>query len=548
METEQKKRSKAYSISSFIMSLYLFLILGVFPLSYKYQYYKMDDFKYQFFRDVSVACVLILFFFFWAVLLWRIERDKWQETKAVLFYKATVLDKAVLFYFFSTTLSFLLSDFKEDCFYGSSGWYMGYLSQILFVAVYFLVSRAWEFQHEYIGLLLAVSAAVFMFGILHRFDLDILGVYGNLALKYKMEFLSTVGQSSWYSSFLCTVFPLGLYLFFAADRVWIRLTTGIFSCLSMLTLVTQNTDSAFLCLAAVLIVIFYLAFDGKKQMWRFLEILILISGSFTFMGICQKVFAEHVVPIDPLSVFASQGWVSPCVFGILLVLYGWCHFKEIGERLEDKAENLDAATEKKEQAGELSRKWFWVFTAVFSTGILLVIVFIILNSTDFLYAYFGYRNVDNYLLFTDEWGNRRGFAWRFTCETYGQQPFLQKLFGVGPDGYYFYNKSVPGLSQQVRDFWGNLALTNAHNEYLTKLYNLGIVGLFSYVFMLGSAVSLFVKKRKEHILLPAFALCAVSYMTHNIFCYEQVCCSPFFYILMGFGSNLIYNNKKKSTY
>lgn len=552
METEQKKHSKAYSVSSFIMSLYLFLILGVFPFSYKYQYSGMDDWKYKFFRDSSMACVLVLFFFFWVVALWRIEKDRWQETKAVIFRNVTILDKAVLLYFISTTVSFLLSDFQKECFYGASGWYMGYLSQILFVAVYFLVSRAWEFHHEYIVLLLAVSAMVFILGILHRFDVDIMGIYGNLALKYKMEFLSTIGQSSWYSSFLCTVFPLGLYLFYAADALWIRLGAGVYSCLSMLTLVTQNTDSAFLCLAAVLVLLFYLAFDGKKQMQRFLEVLILISGSFSLMGICQKVFVDYMIPIDPLSVFVSQGWVSPVVFGSLLILYGWSSFKRSGsvqgENTESGAVVLDTELKNITETQPLSRKWFWILMLGISAGILLMILFIVLNSTGILYSHFGYQNVDNYLLFTDEWGNRRGFAWRFTCEAYGQQPLLQKLFGVGPEGYCFYNNSIPELSQQVRDFWGNLALTNAHNEYLTKLYNIGITGLLSYMVMLGSAVYLFVKRRKEHILLPAFALCVVSYMTHNIFCYEQVCCTPFFYILVGFGSNLIYNNVKKSAY
>ena len=114
--------------------------------------------------------------------------------------------------------------------------------------------------------------------------------------------------------------------------------------------------------------------------------------------------------------------------------------------------------------------------------------------------------------------------------------------------FSFYNKSVPELLEQVQAFWGNLSLTNAHNEYLTKLYNVGIFGLLSYLAMLGSAVYIFIKKRTEHILLPAFALCVVSYMTHNIFCYEQVCCSPFFYILMAFGSNLIHNKEWKGTY
>ena len=523
METEQVTRTRAYFISSFIMSLYLFLILGVFPLTYKYQYYEMDDWKYRFFRDTSMACVLVLFFFFFAVVLWRIEQDRWQETKKRVFYNISILDKAVLLYFISTTVSFLLTDFKKECFSGSSGWYMGYLSQILFVAVYFLVSRAWEFQYEYIVLLLAVSAVVFILGILHRFDVDILDIYGNLALKYKIEFLSTIGQSSWYSSFLCTVFPLGLYLFFIADKGWIRLLSGIYSCLAMLTLVTQNTDSAFLCLAAVLLLLFYLAFDGQKQMRRFLQVLMLVSGSFTLMGLCQRWFSEEMIPLDSISVFVSQGWVAPVTFGCLLVLYN-C-IKQ-----------------------PLSRKYFWIFVAVMGAVTVWMILFIVLNSTGVLRLWFGYQNVDNYLLFTDEWGNRRGFAWRFTCEAYMQQSVLQKVFGIGPDGYYFYNKSIPELAIQVRDFWGNLALTNAHNEYLTKLYNIGLVGLVSYIGMLGGAIYLFVKKRTEHILLPAFAICVVSYMTHNIFCYEQVCCTPFTYILMGFGSNLIYNNVKKRTY
>lgn len=539
METEQKKRIHAYSISSFIMSLYLFFMLGVFPLYFRYQYYKMGDWKYKLFQYTSIACVLILFFFYAFVFLLRLENGRWQETKAVLLRNISILDKMVLLYFFSTTLSFLLSDFKKEGFFGSYGWYMGYLSQILFVAVYVLVSRGWKFQHIFIGLLMITSAFVYIVAIFHRFDVDIIGVYGNLSLKYKIEFLSTMGQSSWYSSFLCTVFPLGLYLFFTADKKWLRFLMGIYSVLSMLTLVTQNTDSAFLCLAVVILFLFYLALDGKKQMLRFLEVLILVSGSFTFMGILQRLFADRMIPLDHLSVFMSQGWISPVALGVLLIVYGCNLWKKA---------NAVVMTENTGEAIGLSRELFWNITVGAGIGIFLLVILIILNSTGFLYSHFGYQNMDNYLFFSDDWGNRRGFAWRFTCEAYGGLPWLQKLFGVGPDCYSAYNESIPKLAQQIKDYWGNLALTNAHNEYLTKLYNLGILGLLSYVGMLGSAVILFIKKRREHILLPAFALCVVSYMIHLIFCYEQVCCTPIFYILMGFGSNLIYKNARKSTY
>lgn len=547
METESKKRSNAFSITNFIMSLYLFFMLGVFPLYYRYQYYKMGDWKYKVFQYLTVACVGILSCILSAVFIWSLIKGRWKENLKRAFGKFSVPDKMVLLYFISTTISYLLTDFKEMGFYGSSGWYMGYLAQALFVAVYFLVSRAWEFQYEHMTLFLIVSAAVFMVGILHRFDIDALWIYGDLELKYKIQFLSTMGQSSWYAGFLCVVFPVGIYLFFVADALWLRLSAGLFSVISMLSLVSQNTDSAFLSLAAVLMLLFYLAFDGKKQMYRFLEVLLLVFGSFMFMGYLQKTFPKQMIPLDAFSVFMSQGWLPPLLFGLLLILYGWKRFLDAG-KIQENNKDFTAGLSEGGNAKTLSVKIYWILLVPVGLAVLFVIIFIILNSNGFLYTHFGYQNVNNYLLFNDNWGNQRGFAWRFTCEAYKELPLLQKLFGVGPDCYADYNTSVHELADQVKAFWGELSLTNAHNEYLNKLYNLGVFGLLSYVGMLVSMVYLFVKKRTEHILLPTFALCAVSYMAYLIFCYEQVCCTPFFYILMGVGSNLIYNNQKKSTY
>ena len=171
-----------------------------------------------------------------------------------------------------------------------------------------------------------------------------------------------------------------------------------------------------------------------------------------------------------------------------------------------------------------------------------------MNTTGLLQNTLGYQSTNNYLLFDNQWGNGRGFAWIFATTTFAELPFLQKLFGVGPDCFSAYAASVPEYLEQMKAFWGDLVLTNAHNEYLTKLYTIGIVGLFAYFIMLLTGFAGFMKNRSKNPMLPAFALCIVSYMAHNIFCYEQVCCTPFFYILMGIGSNWIHNQTKKSAY
>lgn len=534
MEKEHVITEKIHSFENIICSIYLLIMLGFFPVYYRYQYADMGDSKYKIFAYSTGVCVLIFFLLKTIEKFLKLKKEspvkREEEGKA----GPSLLDKAVLIYILCTTISYLFCNFKEDGFFGSSGWNMGFLSQILFVAVYFMVSRGLNYRTGYLWLFMVSSAIVFLLGVLHRFDVDILGIYGDLALKYKILFLSTMGQSSWYSGFLCIVFPVGLYLFFIAKNKRIQVAAGACSVIAMCSLVTQNTDTAFLSLLAVIIFLFYLSFDGKKEKERFFAVLILIFASFTGVGICQRIFADRMIPLDSLSIFMSGSFLSPLLLAIFAVIY-W------RVKVSDKKE---PALVQENPA----RKPFWVLIGLLGLAGAFVLIFIILNSTGFLYTHFGYQNVNNYLLFADDWGNARGFAWRFTCEAYAQQPFVQKLIGVGPDCYSFSIAEIPELTRQMQDFWGDLILTNAHNEYLTKLYNLGILGLLSYIMMLGSAIYIFMKKRKECILLPAFALCAVSYMTYLIFCYEQVCCTPFFYILMGIGSNLIHNKGKKSTY
>ena len=543
-----KQLSKANNL---ILSLYLFVMLGFFPLYYRYQYADMGDSKYKVFLYVSSVCVVVSFLLCVgkAFLQYRETKSRKvirQTTSADItnYIKRQPIDVAVLAYFCVVVISFLLSDFKETAWKGADGWYMGLLSQILFVAVYFLIAKTWNYRSWALVLLGVASAMVFIIAIFHRFDVELIPIYGDLADSYKVLFLSTMGQSSWYSSFLCTVFPVGLYIFFMEKDVKKRRFAGIYSAIAMMSLVTQNTDSAFLSLFAVMMVLFYLSFDARMK--EFLEVIILIAASFCFMGICQRIFAARVIPLDAMSLFMSQSvWVW-----ILLVvvtgIYFWTYRKELlsNNKNTPKKKNKNNATVQKQYPKAIFR----VVLIVVIAAVFLTLLFIILNTNGTLQNAIGYQTTNNYLLFNNNWGNGRGFAWIFASTTYLEMPLLQKLFGVGPDCFAPYAKSIPEYAAQMEAFWGDLVLTNAHNEYLTKLYTLGIAGLISYLTMLITGFAVFMKNRDKNPILPAFALCIAAYMAHNIFCYEQVCCTPFFYILMGIGSNLLYNPTKKSTY
>ena len=529
-----KGKQSSMSVDSIVISLYLFVMLGIFPLYYKYRYAGMGEAKYKMFLYASGGCIVVFFF----ISLIQVLIANKGKVKG---FQLNSLDKAVVIYFGITLLSFLFSPFKKMGFWGADGWSMGLLTQTVFVCIYFLVAKAWNYKMWAPVLLLISSSMVFLIGIFHRFDVDLLPIYGDLDEYYKVLFLSTMGQSSWYSSFLCTVFPIGLYLFYSSEKKYVRLLAGIYSVIAMSSLVTQNTDSAFLSLAAVVLALFYVSFDKKerrfavKSRWkRFAEAVLLILGSFCFVGFCQEVYADRMIPLDSLSLFMSQSVWIRALFLSALLFYGFVCRKE--ERKNGKDD------------GKGKRVWFWILLVLLGAGIGGTILFIVLNTNGYLLEHFGYQSSNNYLLFNEQWGNGRGFAWKFTVRSFWDFSLLQKLLGVGPDCFSAYVSSVPEYSEQMRNFWGDLVLTNAHNEYLTKLYDLGILGLLSYMGMLLVAVRLFFTHRKENRLLPAIALCAVSYMVHNIFCYEQVCCSPIFYILLGMGSNLIYKLHRRSTY
>ena len=76
-------------------------------------------------------------------------------------------------------------------------------------------------------------------------------------------------------------------------------------------------------------------------------------------------------------------------------------------------------------------------------------------------------------------------------------------------------------------------LTNAHNEFLNLLICIGAGGLISFLLLLGAGARRFYRIGKTHpeILMGLLAIC--SYAAHNFFCYQQVCCTPFLFLILG---------------
>lgn len=514
-------------VSGYVLALFIAL-----PLFYRNRYYDMGEFKFLLYEKltwilmIAAAAVGVLHFVFFCVR--EYQSGDLGEYFRMLPENLSVVDWFAGGYAVTVLLCYCLSAYRTSALNGYEGWSMGLLSQLSFVLLYFLVSRFWnrKWLQDFLWVLCVVSALVFLLAVLHRFRIDPLALYEDMTEYNRQQFLSTIGQATWYSSFLCTVFPVGMLLFWYCNQRWQRICLGVYCFLGYASLVTQNSDSAFMALAAMWTVLLFMSFDSNHAFKRFLEVVILGIASMRLVGLLQVVFAERMIVLDTVSLFWSQDgslWGLLIALIVVYILLIWAEQKR----------GFEIA----------SLGWLRLAVIILLLAGLLAILFLMVAATQgrLPEALRFFYDVP-YLIFDRGWGNQRGFTWSLSARMFAEYPLREKIIGIGPDCYAAHIYAY--YAEEVRQTFGSSVLANAHNEWLNILINEGILGLIAYLGFFLSAAVAFLKDRSRHILLPAVAVCIFSYIFHNLFCYQQVMCTPFIFILIGMG--MCYRREEQS--
>lgn len=546
----------------FLAVCWTFLMLTVFPLYVIDKYYDIGAYKFSFFQGTSTLFLVpgaVLGVLCQAGELILSGKDRRhiaqgasREAGGAAWQKGfSCLDAGVCLYFGASLLSFLLSDFKQEAWKGADGWNMGLKTQLLMLAAYYVLSRFFPWKGadgrivpgRYLKLVsggaFLGAGLTFLLGILHRFGVDPLGMYDGIDSSYQLLFLSTIGQATWYSSYVCTVLPLGVCLFWCMGQAGgkgmalkpkaerrLRLAAGIYCVLGFMTVVTQNSDSAFAAMALMFLGLFVVSCASPQRMEAFLETWILCAASFKAVGFLQWGFADRAMELGRLSMAFSRGAAS---WGMLLI-GTICYILLL--RWEARTENFEQRWPK--VGCRLSK----AALGISAGGIALAVLIILGNTTGTLERLFGFASSNQYLLFDDKWGSNRGFTWKTAAEIYGKMPFIKKLFGAGPDCFTAYSYSIPEYAQRLNDYWKPNVLTNAHNEFLNLLICIGLIGLVCFLILLGSALKRLGREGVRRPLVLAGFLAVCAYAAHNFFCYQQVCCTPFLFLILGLSEGL----------
>ena len=98
---------------------------------------------------------------------------------------------------------------------------------------------------------------------------------------------------------------------------------------------------------------------------------------------------------------------------------------------------------------------------------------------------------------------------------------------------------MPELAEKMVDRFGDLRLTNAHNEWITVLVNTGMLGLFCYAGTFLTAFIRFAGRASKEPLLYVCAVAVLTYTAHNMVSFQQVLHTPYLFIVLGIGEGLL---------
>ncbi|MCH5270732.1 MAG: hypothetical protein J1E83_08280 [Lachnospiraceae bacterium] len=551
----------------FITVLYLLAMGMILPYHYDWatDYAHIGSNKAHFFQTYGFRAgkaflIVLLFYLLVSLILWWKKNRTCKGKISLLINNAldalSVTDKFAIVYIVALCLSYYYSDYRQKLFLGISGWYMGFLPQLVLIGSYFAISR---FLPENLGKWLAftlsmISMPVFLLGILNR--------YGYLPPGMTSSgpgYISTIGNINWFCGYWVVLFPLAAAQFvfcrkasFKSERLYRskRILLGLSCVIGFASGITQGSDSGILALAAMTVLLFGLAAagvgaEGKKNFGHFLELLLLFGAVLCTLALIQILWPElnnMQTPVYSILIKGALPWICGMAAMLACLFY-----KSLQKRLTD--------------CGMIRKIWLGLVILIFVTLASLVAM-IIVNT---LYpGSLGAWSQNPLFGFGPKWGSSRGGTWMAGINTWRSQNTLHKVVGVGPDGMWYYIDSGQNaeLVKAVQEQFEDMRLTNAHGEWITILANIGVFGLIGYAGTVVSAILRFVKGSWEDTVITvesedaskntemtavaiACGLSLFCYTVNNIFSFQQTMQMTQVFLVMGLGEYMLRSQGQK---
>lgn len=493
-------------------SIGVFALLVLYPVIMTDKYFNITATRCLFFMITS-----LLFF----ALCFILKSIGCKSSETLEKPRISRLSKADIFFTVYVIVSFfstLFSSYGAAAISGEAGRRMGLLMIISMYFAYLFISefyRIKEYEFVFFG---AIGAFMGLFGMLQYIGLNPFGLHDGLSELDSVRFISLIGNINIYSSFICIVLPLAMYMFCFSEGkkslFWLFVVFATF-----IGFMTSISDSAYLGLGAAIVVLAVLTAKDKKTFCKFFVTIITILVSGGVFDLVWRAFGdpEHPssVPNDiiknPIVILSGT---AVCVIAIIAI----------------SCFNIT------EKAFSRIRRFIVFASAAFVAVCIALVVWVTLSDVEI-----DPNGVAKYFKFTETWGNGRGFAWSKLLEIYSELPLHKKLIGTGPETIAY--EMVSRHGDKMNEMFG-FYYDNAHNELIQYLVTLGLLGMLSYLFLVGSAVKSSLKA--ESTISRAMVLPIVAYFAQSLVNISQPITTPLFFVFLAFTQCRICESKSEN--
>ena len=511
------KLQERYSTGNALLNYYLVLMFTVFPLFATNYFFNIRHDKYYFFLAVTGIIVITEVMMILNVTFVDPNQTSPQiQISTKVWYKTlSITDWAMIALLISCIISTILSPHPlEACIYGTSGRNNGLLLILLYVSVYFVITRCFYYL-DYVFLAFAGgSVIVFLLAVLNFHYIDPLGMYIDLGANYIEDFTSTIGNKNLLSSYICVSLPVFITMSVHTKKTLFRIVYMTVSGLGFMALMTADSDSGILGMG-VFLAIFLVWYSKKIQRLKYylLCITIMLASAkilqlFTY--IVTSFFGCETKQIDDFQkIFVESNIGFILIFAsaiITVILFIVDHKKP--EIVFSRAIPITIG----------------VLFGLIAIGIFGIVFYFSVFDTETDLGRF-----ETIIRFNEKWGTHRGFMWIKSFEIFSNFSIIEKLFGTGPDTFFY---AFSPYFTELKNY-GDSSTNAAHNEYINYLITIGLTGLLSYLTIIGGCIARAVRTARKNPLAIVFVSAVICYSVQAFVNISQPITTPLFILFIG---------------
>lgn len=498
--TEKKYAYETVRVSDIVKYIYIVFVFSAYLIVMNDQYFDITKTRHSVFIMGTVIFLLLYacVAFIEASLSENIKNDFQYifEKKELLKHPASWM----MIFLFGHVIAFMLTYDKKSAFTGVNGRYMGFFTFMVLGIMFFTLCFRVKTNEWLYMLFLVVTLFSYTVAIFQHMGNDFMHYKDGISKKDFHIFMSTFGNINIFASFIVMSLAVAFAVFVFSRRIVYRCLAGIVILSGGMTIMIANSDSAYMGLAAVVVILITLAIQNGRAFFMMLGMLLFALGNLCIVLINKYVVVKYdkrggvAQLLDKSSLAAALLAVA-----IVITLATYFAEKKITETSRKKAS--------------------YIFLVAFAIcTVLAVAIGIKMHLPIFEFNY--------------KWGTYRGYIWTKCAQLYADAPFINKLFGYGQETIRYLTTS--NFYEEMLDVTGKV-YENAHNELLQYLLTIGAYGVIAYIMLVASSFIYILKSSNKNVI--SFVSLAVigGYFIQSIINLCQPVTTPLFFVFLAVG-------------